>query len=99
MAVKITRNQSSHDIFGQPSEFPPSILPTNGDVCRKVWKLKVDTGYKGIVNQFRFTETNKVVERSCRLYSSQVGDVTWTEADPGFEKREGLFLQSFRRYF
>ena len=54
MAVKMTSNQSSHDIFGQPSEFAPSILPTNGDVCRKEWKLKVDTGYKGVVNQFRF---------------------------------------------
>ena len=25
-------------------------------------EVKVDTGYKGVVNQFRFTETNKVVK-------------------------------------
>ena len=28
----------------------------------KGMEVKVDTGYKGVVNQFRFTETNKVVK-------------------------------------
>ena len=59
-----TRRYTNHPIFGQPSDLPPNVLPTSGDVLRFVWKLKCDMEEADLVKQFRIAEKNIAIKQA-----------------------------------
>ena len=59
-----TRKYTHHPIFGEPSDLPPNVLPTTGDVLRYVWKLKCDMEETNLVKQFRTADKNTTIKQT-----------------------------------
>ena len=71
MATKRTRTYTNHPIFGQPSDLPANVLPTNGDVLRYVWKVKCDMEETAVGKRFKAADKNTTIKQAISIVTEK----------------------------
>ena len=77
MATVLTRNKTTHKLFGSPSDLPPNQLPTIGDVLRLILKYKVEDE-DAVIPKFgdKHEAIKKAVDDVTSLWEKAIGDRT-----------------------
>ena len=77
MAKRLTRNTTSHQLFGSPADLPPNQLPTIEDVLRLILKHKVEDETASAVKFANINvAVNKAVAYVTAFWEKAIGDRT-----------------------